>query len=75
MSYTLRLTLSGTTWSPSTSLGAGRWEHGVKRALLEVDGVEGVTTSSQASLVGVAFDASKVTPDLIRERIESLGTT
>ena len=65
MSDTLRLTVAGTTW--------GRWEHGVKRALLEVEGVEGVTASSQASLVGVAFDASKVTPDLIREKIESLG--
>ena len=65
MSDTLRLTVSGTTW--------GRWEQGVKRALLEIDGVEGVTASSQASLVGVAFDSKKVDPDVIRERIESLG--
>lgn len=65
MSDTLRVTIACTT--------CDRWEHGVKRALLDVEGVKGVTASSQMSLVGVAFDATKVTPDLIKERIESLG--
>ena len=58
-----------------TSPGGTRWDQAVKRALLEVEGVEGVTASSQASLVGVAFDANKVTPELIRRKIESLGYT
>lgn len=65
MSETLRLTLSGTT--------SGTWERSVKRALLDLEGVKGVTTSSQTNLVGVAFDVSTITAERIRERIESMG--
>ena len=62
MSQTLRLTLGGPTWD--------RWEQRVKRALLEIDGVEGVTASSQASLVGIAFDAIKVTLRALKKLAE-----
>ncbi len=51
----------------------GGCENAVKRTLLKVDGVEDVSASHAAGLVGVRFDADKVTPALLKEKIESLG--
>ena len=56
-----------------TGMTCGGCENAVKRALQRVDGVEEVTASHDAGLVGVRFDAAKVTPEVLRERIESLG--
>ena len=67
MSEILRLRVTGTPW-------AG-WETAIKRALLDVDGVEGVTASSQANLVGILFDAVRITPGQIEEKIAALGYT
>jgi copper chaperone CopZ len=65
MSDTLQLKVTGMT--------CGGCESAVKRALQKVDGVEDVTASHSAGLVGIRFDATKVTPALLKERIESLG--
>ena len=65
MSETLQLTVTGMT--------CGGCEKAVKRALGQLQGVEDVTASHQASLVGVTFDASKITPAVLKQRIEELG--
>ena len=65
MSETLQLTVTGMT--------CGGCENAVRRALARIDGVEDVTASHQAGLVGVTFDAAKVTQALLKERIEALG--
>jgi copper chaperone len=65
MSQTLQLTVTGMT--------CGGCEHAVKRALQQIDGVETVTASHSANRVGVTFDTTKVTPALLKERIEMLG--
>jgi copper chaperone CopZ len=65
MSESLQLTVTGMT--------CGGCEHAVKRALQQIDGVEKVTASHSANRVGVTFDAAKVTPGLLKERIEALG--
>ncbi len=65
MSDTLQLTVTGMT--------CGGCENAVKRALGQLQGVEGVTASHQANLVGVTFDASQVTPALLKQKIEALG--
>jgi len=65
MSETLQLSVTGMT--------CGGCENAVKRTLLQTDGVEEVTASHTESLVGVTFDPSKVTPVVLREKIESLG--
>jgi hypothetical protein len=49
------------------------WEHAVKRALQPIDGVLGVTASYKANLIGIAFDATKITPLALQQRIEALG--
>ena len=49
------------------------WEHIVKRDLRQVGGVEGVTASYKANLIGVTFDASKITRAALQARIEALG--
>jgi copper chaperone CopZ len=49
------------------------WEHTVKEALRQVEGVVGVTASYKARLIGIAFDAAKVSPAALRARVESLG--
>lgn len=51
----------------------GGCENAVRRTLQQVDGIEEVTASHDASLVGVNFDQSKVTPEVIKAKIESLG--
>ena len=65
MSQTIRLRVTGMT--------CGGCENAVKRSLHLVEGVEGVTASYKANLVGVEFDAVKVTPTEIEEKIETLG--
>jgi copper chaperone CopZ len=52
---------------------AGGWEHALKEALRHIDGVVGVTASYKASLVGITFDADKISPGALRARVETLG--
>jgi copper chaperone CopZ len=49
------------------------WEHAIKRALHQIDGVVGITASYKANLIGIAFDATKITPLALKQRIEALG--
>jgi copper chaperone CopZ len=49
------------------------WEHAVKRALHQIDGVVGITASYKANLIGIAFDATKITPLALKQRVEALG--
>ena len=65
MSQTLQLTVTGMT--------CGGCENAVKRALRQVQGVEDVTASHEAGQVGVTFDASRVTPGMLKARVEALG--
>jgi copper chaperone CopZ len=65
MSETLQLTVTGMT--------CGGCENAVKSALRQIEGVEDVTASHTANQVGVRYDVAKVTPTVLRERIESLG--
>jgi copper chaperone len=67
MAETLRLTVTG--------MSCGGCENAIKQSLQQVAGVGGVTASYKANLVGVSFDADKVTPDMITERIQTLGYT
>jgi len=52
--------------------GSG-WEHALKEALRQVEGVVGVTASYQANLIGITFDASKISPGALQARVEQLG--
>ena len=65
MSETLQLAVTGMT--------CGGCENAVRRTLMQTEGVEEVTASHQENLVGVTFDPSKVTPTVLREKIEGLG--
>jgi copper chaperone len=65
MSQTVQLTVTGMT--------CGGCENAVKRALQQIDGVEKVTASHSANQVGVTYDGARVTPVLLKERIEALG--
>ena len=49
------------------------WEYALKRALRQIDGVEGVTASYKANLVGITFDASKVSDVALTAHVEALG--
>jgi copper chaperone CopZ len=49
------------------------WEHALKRALRQIDGVEGVTTSYKAHLVGITFDTARITDAALTAHVESLG--
>jgi Cu+-exporting ATPase len=51
----------------------GGCENAVKRVLMQTEGVEAVTASYTASIVGVTFDPAKVTPEVFRQKIEALG--
>ena len=48
-------------------------ENAVKRALGQLEGVEDVSASHGANLVGVRYDTDKVTRAMVQERIEALG--
>jgi copper chaperone len=65
MIETLQLTVTGMT--------CGGCEKAVQNALTQIDGVEDVSASHAANLVGVTFDPTKVTRAMVRERIEALG--
>ena len=65
MSETLQLAVTGMT--------CGGCENAVRRTLMSTEGVEEVTASHAASLVGVTFDPAKVTPAVLKEKIEALG--
>ncbi|MBI2188905.1 MAG: heavy-metal-associated domain-containing protein [Acidobacteria bacterium] len=52
--------------------GSG-WEHALKEALRSVDGVVGVTASYKASLIGITFDAARISREALRARVEALG--
>ena len=65
MSETLQLTVTGMT--------CGGCENAVTRALGRVPGVEAVNASHQAARVEVTFDEHRVTPAILKERIEALG--
>jgi copper chaperone len=51
----------------------GGCENAVKRALGQIDGVEEVSASHSAGLVGVRYDTDKVTRAMVKEKIEALG--
>jgi copper chaperone len=65
MTETLQLTVNGMT--------CGGCENAVKKALSQIDGVEEVSASHAAHLVGVTYDTGKVTPAVLKARIEALG--
>ncbi len=65
MSEKVQLTVTGMT--------CGGCEHAVKRALQQLPGVHEVLASHLANEVNVTFDEATVTPQTIRERIETLG--
>ena len=65
MSETIQLTVTGMT--------CGGCESAVSKALRSIDGVEEVSASHEASLVGVTFDTDKVTRAMLKEKIETLG--
>ena len=65
MLQTLQLTVTGMT--------CGGCENAVTRALTRIDGVEEVSASHAANLVGVVYDTEKVTRAMVKERIEELG--
>jgi copper chaperone CopZ len=65
MSETLQLGVTGMT--------CGGCENAVRRALARVNGVQEVTASHASNMVAVTFDASAVTPTVIRQTIEALG--
>ncbi len=65
MTETLQLKVTGMT--------CGGCESAVRRALQQVEGVEEVSASHAASLVGVTYDPEKVTRAMVTEKIESLG--
>ena len=51
----------------------GGCENAVKRALGQIDGVEEVSASHSANMVGVRYDTDKVTRAMVKEKIETLG--
>ena len=61
----LRLTVRG-------AAGSG-WESALKEALRQVEGVVGVTASYKARLIGITFDANKISPSALQARVEQLG--
>ncbi len=58
-----------------TGMTCGGCENAVKRALGRIEGVADVTASHTEERVGVTFDSSKVTLDVIKQRIASAGYT
>lgn len=65
MSDTIQLKVTGMTCSGC--------EAAVSRAVRQLPGVDAVNASHGAEQVGVTFDASRVTPAEIAERIAALG--
>jgi copper chaperone CopZ len=65
MLATIQLTVMGMT--------CGGCENAVSKALQMLEGVEDVTASRTANLVGVTYDDNKVTRAMLKEKIEALG--
>jgi copper chaperone len=65
MTETLQLTVTGMT--------CGGCENAVRKALQQIDGIEEVSASHRTNLVGISYDADKVTRAMVKERIETLG--
>lgn len=65
MLETIQLTVTGMT--------CGGCENAVSKTLRSLDGVAEVSASHAANLVGVTYDASKVTRAMLKEKIEALG--
>jgi copper chaperone len=72
-SYELRVPMSETLQLTVTGMTCGGCENAVSNALRQIDGVEDVTASHTAKLVGVTYDPAKVTRSMVKERIEALG--
>jgi len=53
----------------------GGCENAVKKALQQIEGIQDVSASHRANLVGVTYDPGKVTRAMVKERIEALGYT
>ena len=51
----------------------GGCENAVRKALQQLEGVEEVSASHDANLVGVSYDTEKVTRAMVKEKIEALG--
>ncbi len=62
---TLRLHVTGMT--------CGGCENAVKRTLMQMNGVKQVSASHAEEKVDVTYDAGKVTPETIAERIQKIG--
>jgi copper chaperone len=65
MAETVHLTVTGMT--------CGGCENAVKRAVGQIAGVQEVTASHAAKSVDVTYENDRVTPEMIRERIQGLG--
>ena len=65
MAETLHLTVTGMT--------CGGCENAVTSSLRQMPGVQEVRASHRANSVDVTFDASRLTPGVIRTTIEGLG--
>ena len=65
MTQNLRLNVAGMTCDGC--------ENAVKRALTQLGGVQDVSASHREAAVAVIYDTDKVSPALIREKIEKLG--
>jgi copper chaperone CopZ len=61
------------TYATVRNAAGSGWEHALKEALRQVDLVVGVTASYKASLIGITYDASKVSSGALRARVEKLG--
>jgi copper chaperone CopZ len=62
---TLRLTIGNPVCSG--------WEHAVKRALRQIEGVQGVTASYKANLIGISFDPARIHRGALKQEVELLG--
>lgn len=51
----------------------GGCENAVKKALERMEGVQEVSASHEANLVGVTYDTGQVTRAMLKEKIETLG--
>ena len=56
-----------------TGMSCEGCENAVQKALTRIEGVEDVSASHAASVVGVTYDPEKVTRTMLKERIELLG--
>ena len=67
--------MAGAVQFKVTGMTCGGCESAVQRAVSQIAGVSNVHASHAANEVDVTFDEARVTPQMIRERIASLGYT